>query len=162
MKRFAALLAVLAVLVCSAPVFAVGTITASAPQYVVVGNAVQRVIITLTCTADASAATYPTYTITPSAYPGAGKNGILGWYLYKVETDPGGTGPTNGAWDLDITDARGFVVTRNLVDDRSSTATQQTIFTSGFPVIEDAWSVSIADNAVNSAVVVVRLTFTAN
>lgn len=119
------------------------------------GN-IQRVVIPITFTANSGTAAEATYTLNPVTH------GIKGWYLYKVQTDPGTTGPTNGAWDLDITDAKSEVVSRNLVDDRSSTVTQTVYFTSGYPQILDTWSITIGDNAVNSAAVVVYLTFVAN
>jgi hypothetical protein len=115
-----------------------------------------RTIIPITFTANSGTATMATYTLSPSTH------NIQGWYLYKVQTDPGSTGPSNGLWDLDITDAKGEVVSRNLADDRSSTLTQTVYFVSGYPQIEDSWSVTIGDNAVNSGVAVVYLTFVSN
>jgi len=130
-----------------------------------IDNRIQRVIVAITFTADSGTAAIPSYTLSPTAAAYLAYQstyGIKGWYLYKVETDPGSPGPTNAAWDLDITDALGFLVSRNLLDNLSSTATQETIFTSGFPMIENTWTISIGDNAVNSATVVVYLTFVAN
>jgi hypothetical protein len=110
-------------------------------------------IIPITFVADNGTAAFATTTINPTTYK------IEGWYLYKVKTDPGATGPSNGAWDLDITDAEGYLISQNLVDNRSSTTTQEVKFTSGFPTIDSTWTLSIADNVVNSASVVVYLHF---
>ena len=149
------ILGILGVLLVASQVFATGTYSMGNPSYVKVEGSIKRVVLPLTMTADSSAS-FAAYTLNPSTY------GIEGWYLYKVETDPGSTGPTNGAWDLDITDANGFVVSRNLVDDRSSTATQEVIFSSGYPIILGSWIVSVGDNAVNSASVVIYFTFVSN
>jgi len=130
-------------------------IVAGTPDYSIIGGTRQRVVIPITCTAVAAA--FGTLTINPTTY------GIEGWYLWLVETDPGTTGPTNGAWDLDITSAHGFVESQALIDDRSSTLTQQVKgATLGSPQFLNSWTISIGDNAVNNAVVVVYLTFTAN
>lgn len=154
---FVALVAILLSFFSTIPCFAAGTVVAGTPSWFVIGGQRQRLVLPITCTADALNATYPTLAIDPATY------GIKGWYLWLVETDPGTTGPTNGAWDLDITNAHGFLESQNLIDDRSSTATQQVRgVTLGYPQILNTWTLSLADNAVNSAVVVVYFTFTAN
>ena len=155
MKR--SIISILAGLLILLPltVFATGTATVGAPIKVNVQGQTQRIVIPVTFTADSSA-TEATVTLNPTTY------GITGWYLYQVQTVPGTPGPTNGAWDLDITDARSEVISRNLIDDRSSTLPQTVFFNSGYPMIVNTWTLSIGDNAVNSAVVVVYLTFVSN
>jgi hypothetical protein len=161
MKR-SILLLVLLMLFWPLSAFATGVTSQSHYPLIKVSEVYQRCVVVLVFTADGSAS-FASSTIAPSSFTDIDPvNGIKGWYLYKVETVPGATGPTNGAWDLDITDANSYVVTRTLVDDRSSTATQEVILSSGYPMILDTWTVSIGDNAVNSAVVTVYLTFVAN
>ncbi len=144
-------------LLCVLPcmVFAAGTVTGPVIKRVQVDGRVQRVTLTYTFTADGEAAMAST-TLDPATY------GITGWYLYKIKTTPGTPGATNGAWDFDATDVDSFVQTRNLIDDRSSTASQEIIFNSGYPMILSTWTLSIGDNAVNNAVETIELTFTLN
>lgn len=117
-----------------------------------------RVVIPIVFTANSGTAAMATYTLDPSDH------NISGWYLWRIVSDPGSTGPSNGAWDLDISDAQSLLVSRNLHDDKSSTLTQETIFSSQtypllFPMIVNTWSITIGDNSVNSAVVTIYLTF---
>lgn len=137
--------------------FAAGTAVISTPTYLKgTDGAYNRCVVPITFTADGSAGE-GTATLNPVTY------GIRGWYLWLVETDPGTPGPTNGAWDLDITNANSFLVSQNLIDDRSSSATQQVKGTTlGYPMITNTWSITIGDNAVNNAVAVVYLTFVSN
>jgi hypothetical protein len=163
MRRF--LIMLFAGLLISLPLsaYALGTATLGNVEKVFVDGKAQRVIIPITFTAD-GAALEATYTLNPDTVVPGGLS-IKGWYLLLVETDPGGTGPTNGAWDLDITNANGFLVSQNLIDDRSSTATQQVKgSTIGYAtgMITNSWSITIGDNAVNNAVAVVYLTFVSN
>jgi len=156
MKR--SLTLILAGLLIFAPLcaFAAGTAALGAPERIQIDGRVQQVIIPITFTADGAAAE-ATYTLNPDTFR------IKGWYLLDVRTDPGTTGPTNGAWDLDITDANGWLVSQNLIDDRSSTATQRV--TGGalkYPTIWNNWSITIGDNAVNNAVATVYLIFRSN
>lgn len=155
MKRSISTVLGLLILLSPLFVFAAATAVIGTVEKVVIDGKVQRIVIPITFTAHTDASE-TTFSLNPDTYK------IKGWYLYKVQTDPGATGPTNGAWDFDITDAKGEVLSRNLVDDRSSTATQTVYFTSGYPQILDTWTLSIGDNAVNSAVVVVYLTFVMN
>jgi hypothetical protein len=158
MKRLLLVLALCLSLLIPTLSFAAATAVVGTVEKASVNNRFQRVRIPITFTAHTDATT-TTATINPSTTAGIS---IKGWYLYSIETDPGSPGPTNGAWDLDVTDAKGYVVTRNLVDDRSSSATQTVVFNTGYPMILDNWTVSIGDNAVNSAIVVVYLTFVEN
>lgn len=136
--------------------FAAGTTTLGTTESIKdISGRYNRRVIPITFTAD-GAASFANYTFNPATH------NVKGWYLYSIKTDPGSTGPTNGAWDLDITDAQGLLVSRNLIDDRSSTATQEVIFTSGYPMATSTWTISIGDNAVNNASVTIYLTFTDN
>jgi hypothetical protein len=113
-------------------------------------------VVPITFTANSGTAAEATYSLVPASH------NISGWYLLDVYTDPGSTGPSNGLWDLDITNAAGFLVSQNLIDDRSSTATQRVAGVSlGYPSIWSTWSITIGDNAVNSAVAIVYLIFVA-
>lgn len=104
-----------------------------------------------TFTASADNATIPT--LTPSA---TDLKYMKGFYLYAIETNPGSTGPTNGAWDVVVTDAQGLATT---VSDRSSTATQISYAPGSgyYPFEGKAVTIDITDNAVNSASAVVRI-----
>ena len=156
MKRFLMIL-IGVFLLCPALSYAVGTVTGPVVTKATVGQT-QRITLAYTFTADAGAA-MASATLNPETYK------IAGWYLYEVEVDPGSTGPTNGAWDFDITDARSYVVSEARIDDKSSTATSIYRFASsstGYPMIRGTWTLSIGDNAVNNASVTVYLTFVSN
>lgn len=155
MKRFLSLIIAGLLILLPLTVYAAATATVGAVERIVKDGSTFDIVIPVTFTAHTDAGE-TTYSLNPDTYK------IKGWYLYSVQTKPGTPGPTNGAWDFDITDARSEVVSRNLVDDRSSTATQTVYFTSGFPKIMGTWTLSIGDNAVNSAVVTVYLTFVKN
>jgi hypothetical protein len=163
MKRKLFVSIILVSLLCVASVFA--ATTRGTPEYYTTSDTgkINKVVIPITFVTAAGTATFTSYTLDPTLYTNIhSTNGLKGFYLYKVKTNPGSTGPTNGAWDLDITEADGFQVSRNAFDDRSSTATQETPPTILFPIIENTWTISIGDNAVNDATVVVYLTFVAN
>ena len=127
---------------------------------------VNRIRIPLTATATGGTPNFTSYALSPTAYTNIQlKYGITGWYLYEVEIDPGTTGPTNGAWDLDITDANGYVISTTSLDNLSSTATdiyRWAESSTGYPQIWGTWTISIGDNAVNDASVTVYLTFVSN
>jgi hypothetical protein len=160
MKRKLFVSTILASLLCITQVFA-GTAVRGTPEYYSTSGQIDKVMIPIVFTAITDA-TIPSYTLNPTTYTNIhSTNGLKGFYLYKVKTVPGSTGPSNGAWDLDITEANGFQVSRNSFDDRSSTTTQETL-PSVYPIIENTWTVSIGDNVVNAASVTVYLTFVAN
>lgn len=152
MKRWIVCFAILGLLFPSV-VFAAGASTTAAVTRFEIDDVNRRTVVAVTFTADDGTAAVTSLTLNPYAA------NIEGWYLESVQTDPGATGPTNGAWDVDLTDAYGYVVTRTLVDDRSSTATQKVYFASSAPQIQGNWTFSVGDNAVLSATAVVYLTF---
>ena len=164
MKRFIGLLAFFAALVCW-PCLSFGagasTVLTSHTKYWVPAenNGAQqgRMVLKITATADDGTGAFNTIALDP------GGLGILGWYILEVDIKPGSTGPTNGAWDLDVTDANAWLVSQNLMDNLASSGTQH--FKGGafgYPMIKNTWTLSIGDNVVNSAVAVIYLTFASN
>lgn len=155
MKKF--LLAILLLLAMAGSVWAAGASTTMSHTAYSVNDEFKRCVVTLTFTADDTTAAFTSYVLAPTALTKVHANfGIQGWYLWKVRVNPGSTGPTNGAWDLDITNTSGYLVSRNLLDDQSATVTNEATIVAPF---DETWTVSIADNAVNSATVVVKLIF---
>jgi hypothetical protein len=116
--------------------------------------------ISLTFTADSGDATIPVYTFTA-----ADLAFVTGYYLYVVETDPGATGPTNGAWDVTIKDANGYEILGNSCDDLNNTATQVNFpkldgTNFGYPVMDGtAVTITIEGNLVVSATATIKLYF---
>lgn len=164
MKKILSLLVVVLVLVitltltANVSVSSAGGSVLSSDNYKIrIAGKDQRAVFTYTLQADASDASFPAIALSPAA------PGITGWYLNDVEVVPGsynGVGPTNGAWDIDITNANGGLISDNQLDDLSSTVVPTPV--SIIEMIRDNWTIAIADNAVNSATVTIRLTFTEN
>ena len=117
-------------------------------------------VITLSFVANTATAAIPTYTFTSSD-----KGFVEGMFLYAVEADPGSTGPTNGAWDINVNDAGGLNVLGGAADDLSATVTKMVIPKidgtnyGSVPVDGTAMTVTIDDNAVNSAAATIKLYF---
>lgn len=88
-------------------------------------------------------------------------SGFEGWKLHKVVTNPGATGPTNGAWDIAVRE-NGFDLLGGSGADRSSTLTQQVFAlpdsTSYLPpLITDTITAEVGSNAVVDATAVIDL-----
>ncbi len=83
----------------------------------------ETVIVTLTCTADASAGTYPATTIPlTGSYPSGSilnAYNLTGYILYAVGRTPGSTQPTAN-YTTTITDTREFCRRSSLADDNGS------------------------------------------
>jgi len=124
-----------------------GTITQSHAKLGNVG------VLTLTCTADAAAATYPTAVL--ESFEGR---------LLALETNPGATGPTDN-YDIAITDDDGLDVLQGVGQNRDITNTEIAAIvyaaTADHPYVDESMTLTIAitNNAVNSAVVVIRLIY---
>lgn len=129
----------------------------------------ETVIVTLGCTADASAHTYPSATIPlVGSYPSGGllnAYNLTGYILYQVGQTPGGTAPTAN-YTVTIKDADGFALDLGLLTSNgSASAAQLTAITSTgtlFPVVRSALTVAITGNSVNSAVITLDLIFRAS
>lgn len=117
-------------------------------------------IMTLSFIADSLAATIPIYTFsaTDLAF-------VEGMFLYCIQTDPGATGPTNGAWDVTIKDANSYEILGNAADNLSSTLAQTNFplfdgINISYPLMTStAYTITIEGNAVNSATATINLCF---
>lgn len=165
---------ILLVLLCAIPAWCAGTcVVSDATSSQSSGSRVPdsgTVIVTLVCTADASAHTYPA-TIVPyfGYYPSSALNiyNLTGYYLYAVGRTPGGTAPTAN-YTVTITDYRGFALDEaELTANGSATAAQFTIIGPatapyGGPVVRPGnQTVQISANSVNSAVITLDLIYRA-
>lgn len=154
MKKLIYAVLILGLMLCPVLSFAAGTTTVGTPQTIKVLASMKKVV-PVTITADASDGSIVNGTLNPVTL------GIEGWYLYTVETDPGTTAPTDN-YDLVINDANGFDVSGGLLANRSTSVTQLVNIgtaTHGFPVMRGNWTLAGSNNSVNSATVVVYLTF---
>jgi len=151
MKRIlsAALLAALC-LGSPGPAIAAGTVTETSIERLA---GTSGYVLTLTCTADSAAATYP------STATSAGVNELIdGLYLYQVETDPGATAPTDN-YDIEIRSARAVDLMGTGLANRDTANTEIAYPGSMTPLVDGALTIVISGNSVNSAVVVMRLYF---
>ena len=173
MKRFLLILLVL----CISPVaFAAGTCTVTnvtSTQIAAESNRIADpgvVIVTLTCTADASAGTFPATTIPLTGYyPYTYLNtyNLTGYVLYQVGRTPGTTNPTAN-YTTTIKDAQGFALDLGLLTTNGSAASAQLTGISSatapypvYPTVRSALTVQISANSVNSAQITLDLIFRA-
>lgn len=144
MKRL--LLACALVLALAATLSAAGTITQA---HNTTGN-IRK--ITFTCTADAADGSFPSTVLTAK----------IEGRLIALETDPGSTAPTDN-YDIAITNGAGADVLQGLGANRdtANTETAQIVVsgTSLRPTVDesDVLTLSVTNNAVNSATVVIVL-----
>ena len=123
-----------------------GTITQSHAKLGSVG------VITFTCTADGGDGSFPD-TVLDDRIEGR---------LLALETNPGATSP-QALYDISIDDAEGHDVLEGVGDNRSASATEKALVvyssTSVHPVVDDTDTLTfkIANNNVNSAIVVAKL-----
>jgi hypothetical protein len=116
-----------------------------------------------TFTADAAAATVPAKTPSTAEYQQIYDNYTM---LCFVRTDPGATGPTNGAWDVTLVGATtgDTDMTGGSAVNLSATLGQTVAVKSSNAVvicrpITENFAITITGNAVNSAVAEVCLLF---
>ncbi len=109
--------------------------------------------VTATCIADAAAATYPD-TVLP-AFAGQ---------LLHLETNPGATGPTDN-YDITIEDQNAIDVLQGVGANRDITNSERAniVYSGGidhpYVAMSDVLTLKIANNAVNSAAVVIELVY---
>lgn len=171
LKRFLLIL----MLLCVPSAWGVGTCVVS--DATTSQNASSRVpdagvvIVTLTCTGDASTGAIPTTTIPITGrYPSNTLNSynLFGYYLYQVGRTPGTTNPTAN-YTITIKDAQGVALDQALLTaNGSASAAQLTIMTPAtapYPVFEtvrSALTVAFTVNIVASAQITVDLIFRAS
>ncbi len=162
MKKILSLL-LLAFFLCTTTAWA-ATFIRGTVKYGSTEGKLNRIRIPLTATTTAGTATFTTYVLDPASFTNVHSlTGITGWYPYSIEINPASTGPTNGAWDLDITDAEGSLISQNHMDDLSSSATTIYYFGSHiYPQIWDSWTFSVGDNATNDAGFTAYVVFVSN
>ena len=136
-----------------------GTMVQSTPtRYKDVNGKYNKLTMTVTCTADSGTAAFVTTggaVLTPATL------NISGWYLESVETNPGTIGPTN-LYDITILNSNGYDVAGALLTNRSISNTEKVYLAGvGQPIFHDTWTITITNNLVNSAVVVLTLTYVA-
>jgi hypothetical protein len=109
-------------------------------------------LVTLTCTADAAAATFPSTDLTTK----------IEGRLLKLVTNPGATAPQDN-YDLVLNDQHGADVLQGVGANRHTTTTQEVAIvysgTGTHPVVDeqDTLTLVITGNNVNSAITVVSI-----
>jgi hypothetical protein len=155
MKHLLAILLLVTLTVgLSLPVFAAGSCTRTGKELVQIDQRTQRIYITLTCTGDGSIAAY---TLTPSS------EGVKGWYLYNVSTNPGSSAPT-AAYDITLL-VDGEDIAGTLLADRSATATETVVIaptTKGYHMSDQAMVITFANETANPSTIVMKLRFSSN
>lgn len=167
------LLSLLIALCLPLPALAAGTCTVSNVTSSQNANSripdAETVIVTLTCTGDASTGSFPSTTIPLyGSYPSGGLVNVYnltGYILYAVGRTPGTTQPTNN-YTTTIKDAQGFALDQGLLTTNgSATAAQLTAMTPAtapypvYPIVRSALTVATTVNVVASAQITFDLIF---
>jgi len=154
MKRLLLLLALFVALMLATNVFAVGTASITGFNTIRVVNSPTRVVLTVAWTDDTAGTTLA---INPVTY------GIVGWYLYSAETNPG-TAPTDN-YDITLVDADVGDIAGGTLMNRDTITTELVnlgVAPAGFPIIRGTFTFTLSGNAVNNATGTCILTFIAN
>lgn len=137
---------------------------AGADSVVTVGDPVFYVVNgeKAVCTITISWTAHTDGTVTATAVPLV-TDGLQGWRLYSVETNPGSTGP-QASYDITLVDSQGLDMSAGKLTDLSATATEGKNISSTtliYPVITENFTFTLANNNVNGATGVLILTFVA-
>ena len=154
------LLIVALLILWASSAFAVGTCT-QAPVVGIMDNytrSIESQILTFSCTGDASSGSFPA-----TAISSANMTKLAGWYLYTVETKPGGTAPTT-LYDITLVNGNGYDVTGGKLADRSAATAERVNLGyagAGYPVVDstDTWTWTTTNNSVASATYTATLVF---
>lgn len=135
---------------------AVVTLTSS---NITVQNVIARKTVTLTWTADSGDGSVTATTINAATY------GIMGWYLYSAETNPG-AGPPTPNYDIVINDTDALDLAGGLLMNRHTTTTEKVNIALGtgaqYPIIRGNLSFVLTNNTQVSAAGTCTLVFVAN
>ena len=137
--------------------FAAGSVTITKEE-IVVRHWPNRVILTISWTADASDNSVPDTTISASTYR------IKGYFLYSAETNPGSTAPTDN-YDISINDADSYDIAGTLLNNRDTSNTElvNMINAGGsYPLVRGDLTFSLSGNSVASATGTCILVFIEN
>lgn len=124
-----------------------GTITISKP-IVLSRDASGRAVaqeVSISWVADAANGSIPTLAVTD----------FFGWWITRVVTNPGGTAPT-ALYDITLVDVDGLDLADGALTNRSASASEVETMTAQIGM--DGFTVTLANNLVNSAVGVIRIT----
>lgn len=141
---------------------ATGTVTVGTPKFYTVPTltgTTNRAVITVTWTAGNGTPDH----LTPATALGLLTKGLGGWYLYQVETVPGGT--QSAATAITLVDSNSFDQAGGKLSTLSASSPQLwNIGTStfGYPLVTGDWTFTVSGNTVNSAAGTAILIFTAN
>jgi len=131
----------------------VGVATVSKVEKIQVIGEPKRIILTISWVDDSAGTTLA---IIPATY------GIMGYYLYSAETNPGATAPTD-LYDITLIDGDGVDIAGSTLLNRA-TATSQLVnigtAVHGYPVIRGTFTFTLANNAVVGGLGTCILTFT--
>jgi hypothetical protein len=116
--------------------------------------------LTVLCTADDGAATYPSTDL--ANLSGLTHGPLTGWGLWMVETAPGATGPTDDS-DFVLNSANGTDLLGGNGANAIDNATKNLVYPPVSPmVIGPTLTLVISNNAVNSATVYIKLCLVRN
>ncbi|KKM61690.1 hypothetical protein LCGC14_1529190 [marine sediment metagenome] len=147
-----------------------GTIELSIENHGIPGRGLTIKELRFTCIADVADASFPVAnTGTIEGAPGNSTSFtklIQGWFLHKIIVNPGATAPTVSS-DLTITDKHGIdVLDGNGTDLIHNTDSKQSYaMIDGVPSLQPVvgdYILTITNNAVNSAILIVTLLFVPN
>ena len=154
MKKVLAGFIVVLVLGFMGEVFAAGSCVKSTVEKVNVANGKAfRQYITLTCTGDGTIAAY---SFVPST------EGVKGWYLYNVTTDPDGTSAPTADYDITLV-VGGEDIAGGKLANRSDTATQTVAIaptTQGYYMADGTMVITFANETASPSIIVMKLRFT--
>lgn len=104
--------------------------------------------IELTCVADAADGSFPNTTITA----------LREWFLYSIETVPGGTAPTAN-YDVELQSSRATDLLGGNGADRSATAKELAYPATAPAMVDGTLTQVISNNSVNSATITIVYQF---
>lgn len=133
-------------LLCAVPIWAAGTCTVSSPVQIGQG-ASPSWQVTVNCTGDASSGSFPSVQLKTL-------QSLMGGFISRVETVPGGTAPTNNYTETLLDANGGDELGGQGVSLMSSTATQVFAVSVGTPITAQE-TLNLSGNSVASATVTV-------